>query len=110
MSLSGFYRVAFAGPLPGEGGIVVIDAGTIRGSDSQFVYAGTINQGPAGITASVSVKPVQQGAINVFGTGGALTLALSGSVDGNSFSLTGSAAGLPGAINIQGQKVSDLNF
>ena len=43
----------FSGPLPGDGGLVVLDGGTVRGSDSQFLYSGAINEAGNALTATV---------------------------------------------------------
>ncbi len=90
--------------------MVVADSGTIRGWDSQFLYSGTYSEAGGNLTASVAVRPKSGGASNVFGTTGALLLTLSGSGDQNSFSLTGTAAGLPGTIAIAGRQVASLSL
>lgn len=110
MTLKGFYQVSFHGPLPGEGGMVIADGETIRGWDSQFLYAGTYSESGGQLTATVSVKPRRAGVANVFGTSGALSLTLSGTGNEAGFSLSGTAAGLPGTISIAGRQVAPLSF
>lgn len=112
MALSGFYKVSFSALLPGAGGIVTAENGVIRGGDGQYLYAGTFQDGPGGLSAVVRVKAATAGAKSVFGTaGGAFTLNLSGQITPTGFRLSGSAP-VPGGnpVTISGTKIAELDL
>lgn len=111
MALSGFYRVAFSAALPGAGGIITAENGSIRGGDGAYLYSGAFQEGPSGLTATVRVKAAGPGSSNVFGTqGGAFTLSLAGSINGANFSLSGASPFGGKPITISGTKIADLDL
>jgi hypothetical protein len=86
---TGFYKIAFHAALPGAG-IVVVENGTIRGGDDQYLYSGTISENGAHVSANIVVTAISDNAISVFGTiGGKFTLSLTGEVARDRFHLTG---------------------
>ncbi len=90
MLRDGFYKVDFAASLPGSGGIVVLDYGSIRGADDQMLYSGSYSITGNDLTAEISVQPYVKGANSVFNTGNQpFRLKLTGSANGATFSLSG---------------------
>lgn len=101
MSLNGFYKVEFSAALPGVGGIVTVEDGTVRGGDDQFIYSGTLARAADGVlNATISVQGYAPHAQSVFGGAAQrFSLALSGQETSDGFELFGTAS-LPGASNI----------
>ena len=98
MKLRGFYRVIFAGSLPGIGGVIAIDGGIIRGADDQFLYSGSIQmKDGVNLNASIKVQAYVTNALPVFGSRvREFTLELHGSAASETeFTLNGHAD-LPG--------------
>jgi hypothetical protein len=42
MSIDGFYKVDFSAVLGGATGIVVVENGSVRGADDQYLYSGKL--------------------------------------------------------------------
>jgi len=112
MVKDGFYKVQFSAAVQGAGGVVVVENGVVRGADDQYLYAGKISTDGNALKAQITVSAYKPGAVSVFNTaGGKFPLSLTGTVAGDSFTLTGPAPapGLPG-ISISGQRVADLTL
>lgn len=117
MLIEGFWKVDFAASIPGAGGVVVLENGTIRGGDNQMIYSGSYGvsgsdpSATMSMTGELSVRAYVDGANSVFNTGSKpFTLKLNGTTDGSSFRLTGaSPVGGPG-ITITGKFIAPLDF
>ena len=112
MAESGFYKVEFSAQLPGAGGIVILDDGTVRGGDGQYLYSGTFEETPSGVVASIRVRAASASAKSVFGSaGGSFDLSLSGTSDANNFRITGPSPFPGGAgITISGTRLAGLDL
>lgn len=113
MSLDGFYKVDFSAALPGVGGIVTVEDGTVRGGDDQFIYAGTLTRAADdALSATISVQGYAPHAQSVFGGAAQrFSLELSGQKTGDGFELFGTA-NLPGVpnISIRASKIGTLGL
>jgi hypothetical protein len=106
---NGIYRVEFrSGRRIGISGLVVLKDGAVNGGDDGFVYRGTYKAEGQKVTAEIAVSKHNPGAQSVFGPIDNYTLALTGTTEGNSFTLSG---GVPGrkdlTIEIHGTRLSD---
>jgi hypothetical protein len=110
MAIEGFYRVDFGAQLPGSGGIIVVENGTIRGGDAQFLYSGVVTGPDHHLQIQLTVKPYVPQAVSVFNTiGTKFRLNLTGSVIGNGFQASGPAP-MPNmsSISVRGTHISDV--
>lgn len=108
MSVSGIFQVSFNAALPGAGGFVAVENGTVRGGDNQFSYSGTFEENGEKSAAVLRIEALSPSAKSVFGTHGSFELQLTGTISDSSFSFTGpSPVGGP-SIGIQGRKVAPL--
>jgi hypothetical protein len=96
----GFYKVAFAAGLPGEGGLVVAKDNSVYGSDSQFLYSGKATGEQSQVASTITVSALSGAAKSVFGsTGGKFVLQAKGTASDTSFHLAAPAP-IPGAQGI----------
>lgn len=117
MLRDGFYKVDFAASLPGVGGVVVLENGSIRGGDDQMIYSGSFGvsgsdpSSRCSMTAEISVRPHVKNANSVFNTGTqSFKLKLNGTSEGSAFNLGGpSPVGGP-SIVITGAFIAPLDF
>jgi hypothetical protein len=113
MLADGFYKVEFRGPLPGAGGIVTIEGGTVRGGDGQFLYAGKLSMPSEGrLEGVVRVLACAPNAGSVFGPATNFALNLKGNVVGVGMFQASGPADLPGSpnITISGTKIASLDL
>lgn len=117
MLRDGFYKVAFSAGLPGAGGIVVLENGAVRGGDNQMLYSGAVSfsgsdpSGPVQMTADLAVRSYVVGANSVFNAGSSpFKLALTGTAQGESFSLRGPSPFGGQGITIAGDYLAPLDF
>lgn len=117
MLIEGFWKVDFAASIPGAGGVVVLENGTIRGGDNQMIYSGSYGvsgsdpNAKMSMTGELSVRAYVDGANSVFNTGSKpFTLKLNGTTDGSSFRLTGASPIGGHGIVITGKFIAPLDF
>lgn len=117
MLIEGFWKVDFSAAIPGAGGVVVLENGTIRGGDDQMIYSGSYGvsgsdpSATMSMTGEISVRAYVPGANSVFNTGDRpFTLKLSGTTDGSSFRLTGASPVGGTGIVIAGTFIAPLDF
>ena len=93
----GLYKVAFSTPRGSGTGVLAIQSGRVRGGDSRTYYVGTFNENNGQVTAHVKVDlhtntPLMA---SVFGMD-RVNITLTGSAQGDSAQLTGTATEVPG--------------
>jgi hypothetical protein len=93
----GLYKVAFTTPRGSGTGVLAIQGGRVRGGDSRTYYVGTFDENNGQITAHVKVDlhtntPFMA---SVFGMD-RVNVTLTGSAQGDSAQLTGTATEAPG--------------
>ena len=92
----------------GISGLVVLKGGAVNGGDDGFVYRGTYKAEGQKVTAEIAVSKHNPGAQSVFGPIDNYTLALTGTTEGNSFTLSGGVTGRKDlTIEIRGTRLSD---
>ena len=106
---NGIYRVEFrSGRRIGISGLVVLKDGAVNGGDDGFVYRGTYKAEGQKVTAQIAVSKHNPGAQSVFGPIDNYTLALTGTTEGNSFTLSGGVTGRQDlTIEIRGARLAD---
>ncbi|MED5598224.1 GrlR family regulatory protein [Janthinobacterium sp. P210006] len=108
----GFYKVAFAAGLPGEGGLVVAKDDAVYGGDSQFLYSGSATGDSSAVASTITVSALSGAAKSVFGgTGGKFVLHVKGTASDANFHLAAPAP-IPGAqgIVITGTWIAPLDL
>ena len=97
MVRDGFYKIAFQTPLGSGAGVVVLNAGKLRGGDSRITYSGTYVQNGDDFTATVETDAHTNvpGMGSVFGIDRA-HVSLKGKSVGDSATMTGTAREAPG--------------
>ncbi|RKR46296.1 GrlR family regulatory protein [Paraburkholderia sp. BL17N1] len=92
MALDGFYEVDFSAVTRGARGIVIVENGSVRGADDQYLYAGTMTGPDDQIQVKLAVKAYAPDAVNVFNTrDGKYDLYLNGKVVGQELHFEGPA-------------------
>lgn len=100
MSLQdGFYRVLFGTPIGEGAGVAYFADGKVHGGDSMMAYVGTYEVSGDDVSATVNVltHTPQAGMASVLGAGTA-TLSLSGTANGGTAELSGTAPEAPGVV------------
>jgi hypothetical protein len=92
--MEGFWTVQFTGVQGWGAGVITLIGGQLFGGDSGFLYTGTYTQHGNALTARVHVKQYVVGGVNVMGRN-EFDLELSGTMQGNTITATGSIPGTP---------------
>lgn len=93
----GLYKVHFKTPMGEGGGVVYTAGGKLWGGDAGLYYVGSYTEAGDKLTASVNTNRHTQwpGLASVFGVD-RVTIALNGTVSGDTVTCTGTAAQAPG--------------
>ncbi len=93
----GLYKVAFQTQLGAGAGVVVLQGGRLRGSDSRIYYTGSYTEAGDQFTAQVATElhTNTPGLASVFGRDHT-NISLRGTTKGDSAQMTGTAAEAPG--------------
>lgn len=94
---NGLYRLHFTTPIGEGAGVIVADAGSIKGGDSLIYYLGNFSEDGDNISADVDFAFHSKipGAQSVFGVDQG-SIALTGKSTGNSAQLSGTSPQAPG--------------
>lgn len=111
MQISGFYSLAFSAQLPGFGAVVIIDNGTVRGADSQYLYVGTVEQSGDALKVQLYVKAHAEAAKVLFSDiGGAFSLELEGTGNELAFCVAGPSPLPHAAVTVTGHRIAKLDL
>jgi hypothetical protein len=91
----GLYRVEFQTQRGAGAGVVFLEGGTLRGGDSQMFYTGSYSENGGQFTAEVQTDVHTRPSISVFGMD-RVHIRLSGTTNGDSALMTGTATEAPG--------------
>jgi hypothetical protein len=94
--IEGFWTATFQGGQgAGGGGVAVFSKGRVFGGDSAYTYEGTYEMNGNSLTARIHVGNFLPGMPNVMGVVGNFDLTLSGNVQDQTISASGSLANNP---------------
>lgn len=111
MKLSGFYALSFSAQLPGIGAVVVISDGAVHGADTQYLYAGTVEQKGDEIKVRLRVKAHAEAAKIAFcDLGGAFDLELEGTGNDIAFCVAGVSPLPDSSITVTGHRIGSLDL
>lgn len=95
--MDGFWTARFVTPMGSGGGVAYFTANEVFGGDSGFTYLGSYQVNGTNIVTKLKITPHSTGIPSVFGsTAQAFDLTITGTIQGNQISGTGSASIAPG--------------
>lgn len=108
--VNGMYSVSFTGPAGlGGSGVGAVKDGSINGGDAGYGYLGKFQVDGSKVSATLRIVQHKAGHMSVFGPLTDFNLALTGTTEGEQFSLTGAIPGQPNQkITIRGRKFAEM--
>lgn len=111
MKLSGFYALSFSAQLPGVGAVIVVNDGVAHGADTQYLYAGTVEQDGDQIKVKLRVRAHAEAAQIAFSKlGGAFNLELEGTGNDIAFCVAGISPLPDSSITVTGHRIGSLDL
>lgn len=107
---NGIYHVRFSSQQGSHGeGLVVVKDGAVNGGDPGYLYLGTMLSDSNAVSGRLEVKRWNTKLPSIFGPLGSFSLDLSGTINGDGFTVTGNVSHQPALrITISGRRLSDV--